>query len=75
MRKDRKTRERHPVLAKCVDLVGGIEKLAKSLDCDNSSVCRWVYMKHKVPAKYVKKIVALSEGLIKPEELRPDIFY
>lgn len=75
MLKNRKERERHPALAKCIDVVGGIDKLAKLLGRDNSSVCRWVYMKQDVPARYVNKIVSLSGGAIKPSDLRPDVFY
>lgn len=57
-----------------IKLVGGYQALADELDVSTSYVYKWAEGKRKIPAHLVTKIVRLTKGKIKAEQLRPDIF-
>lgn len=44
-------------------------RIAKHLGITHSAVCQW----ERIPMEHVPSLVALSEGEISPEEMRPDV--
>jgi DNA-binding transcriptional regulator YdaS (Cro superfamily) len=52
---------------------GTLSNLAVKLGMNESAVYQWVG-KRRVPIKHLKKIEELSQGRLKPETLRPDLF-
>jgi len=54
--------------------VGSMTELANRLGCSKSYVSKWSKGERKVPIKYVKKIIELSEGQVKKKDLRPDVY-
>jgi len=61
-------------MIKLVEKVGSMTELSKILNCSLSYVSRWASGERKIPIKYIKKLVQLSEGEITREDLRPDVF-
>ncbi len=61
-------------LQRAVVLVRGVKKLALELGVHPNNVSDWLYREPKIPAHHVQKVVQATRGLIKAEELRPDIF-
>jgi len=59
---------------KVIEKVGSTRKLARILGCSHSYISNWNSGYRKVPIKYVKKIVELSEGELKKRDLRPDVY-
>ena len=53
---------------------GAGAKLAKLLGVSRSCVYDIKSGRRRVPAKHVKKVVELSNGKVKAEELRPDLY-
>lgn len=72
-REAKNERARHAGLARCVEHMGSISKLARAINCDHSQVSRWVYLKRKIPPVHVMNI-AKACGCVKARELRPDVF-
>ena len=54
--------------------VGSMTELAIRLGCSKSYVSKWSKGERKVPIKYVKRIVELSQGEIRKKDLRPDVY-
>lgn len=63
-----------PALARAAEIVGGVTSLALEIGIDQSCVSSWLYTHEKIPAHHVHKIVIATGGVIRPEELRPDVF-
>ncbi len=61
-------------LQQAIQVVGGVKKLALELGVHPNNVSDWLYREPKIPARHAQKIVQVTRGLIKAEELRPDIF-
>ena len=61
-------------LMKVIEKVGSARRLANILGCSPSYISNWTSGYRKVPIKYVKKIVELSEGQVKRKDLRPDVY-
>ncbi len=61
-------------LKRAIEVVGGVKKLALELGVHPNNISGWLYRDLKIPAHHVPKIVQATQGAIKPEELRPDIF-
>ncbi len=61
-------------LQRAIEIVGGVKKLALELGVHPNNVSDWLYREPKIPAHHVQKIVQATRGLVKAEELRPDIF-
>jgi DNA-binding transcriptional regulator YdaS (Cro superfamily) len=61
-------------LLKIVKKVGSVTNLANTLGCNKANVSRWANGVHKIPIKYIKKLVELSKGEVKKKDLRPDVY-
>lgn len=48
--------------------------LAQLLDISDSHLYDMKSGRRRVPARLVKKVAKLSNGLVKPEDLRPDLY-
>ncbi len=68
-----KRKVKKPMLKKAIEIVGGGTNLSLDLGVDHSLVSKWLYGNTKIPAEHVIKIVHITKGKIRPEELRPDI--
>jgi len=60
--------------SKIVKKFGSVSAVAKRLAISRTYASNFLSGNRKVPVKYVKKLVELSEGEIKAKDLRPDIF-
>lgn len=69
-----KRKIKKPVLAKAIEIVGGVTHLASHIEVDQSCISVWLYTEEKIPAHHVHKIVIATDGEIRPEALRPDVF-
>ncbi|MBP9728614.1 MAG: helix-turn-helix domain-containing protein [Gammaproteobacteria bacterium] len=67
-------RVKNVALQRAIESVGGVKKLALELGVHSNSVSGWLYRDLKIPAHHVKTIVQATQGTVRPEELRPDIF-
>lgn len=63
-----------PALAKAIDIVGGVTNLSLDIGVDYTSISKWLYTDMRIPAHHVPKIVKATNGKIRPEELRPDVY-
>jgi len=63
------------VLLKIVEKVGSISEVAKLVGVSRQSVSMWLNNHRPISAKAVKQLVALSDGEVTEEQLRPDVFY
>lgn len=54
--------------------VGSASKLAQLLNVTQSHISDIKVGRRRVPARLIKKVVALSNGKVKAEELRPDLY-
>ena len=63
-----------PALKRASEIAGGVTNLALKIGVDQSCVSSWLYTHEKIPAHHVHKIVIATDGEIRPEELRPDVF-
>lgn len=61
-------------LEKAVSLLGGQTKLAKELGVKQQNVWSWLRIAKKIPAEVCIPIEKATQGQVKKEELRPDIF-
>lgn len=61
-------------LAKAIEIVGGVSNLALEIKVAQSRISAWLYTDERIPAEHVHKIVIATEGKVRPEELRPDVF-
>ena len=64
-----------PALMKAAEIVGGVTILSEIIEVGQGTVSTWLYTKIKIPAHHVPKIVAATQGQVRPEELRPDIMW
>lgn len=39
-----------------------------------NKISQWLYEDQKIPAHHVPKIVKATQGIVRAEELRPDVF-
>jgi hypothetical protein len=58
-----------------IDLVGGAKELALQIGIHPNKLSVWLYGDQKIPAHHVPKIVQATQGVVKAEELRPDVFW
>jgi len=63
------------VLSKIVTKVGSVSEVARQLGVSRQSVSGWLNSHRPISAKAVKQLVALSDGEVTEEQLRPDVFY
>lgn len=68
-----KRKIKKPKLKKAIEIVGSTTNLSLKLGIDHSLVSKWLYSDTKIPAEYVIKIIQITSGKIRPDELRPDI--
>lgn len=66
--------KQHKSLSKIVKEVGSVSELAKKVGVSQPYVSQWLSRKKPIPATKVKLLVALSNGKVTEEELRPDVF-
>ncbi len=66
--------KKEKALMKVIEKVGSTNELARILGCSASYVSNWTSGYRKIPIKYVKKIVELSEGELRKKDLRPDVY-
>lgn len=59
-------------LSKVVNMVGGQTALAHKLGVGQSHVWKWINQNGQAPAKYIKKISALTNGEVTVEALLAD---
>jgi len=51
---------------------GSTKAISKALDLSNTTINNW-RIRNQVPVRYLKTIEQLTEGRIKPFDLRPDL--
>ena len=61
-------------LIKVIRKVGSMTKLANKLNVSPSFISHLAKGRKKIPARYVKKLVELSEGEVMKKDLRPDLY-
>ena len=52
---------------------GDMSNLAQQLDISPQAIANWVH-RNRIPIKYIKRIVELTEGRVTREMLAPEIF-
>lgn len=57
---------------KVVQIVGSKAEIARQCGVTDQHIQKW---KSKVPAVHVVKLEKLTEGIVRREDLRPDVFY
>ena len=60
-------------IAKACELVGGQSKLASALNVTPPTVNQWVHAGRPIPAERCPAIERLTDGLVRCEDLRPDV--
>jgi len=65
---------KNKALLKVVKKVGSMSELGRILHCNKSNISRWANGVHKIPTKYVKKLVELSDKELRREDFRPDVY-
>lgn len=60
-------------LRRASDIVGGVSKLAKGLSITAPTIYQWMKGKRPIPAERCPQIERLTGGLVRCEELRPDV--
>lgn len=69
-----------PALQRAIELVGGQSELARRLSTHTGRSVKqphvwwWLNKSRQVPGEYCRPIEAVTEGQVRPAELRPDIF-
>ena len=63
--------QRMRAIERAINVVGGVSKLAVRLGVKPQHVCNWV--SRQVPAERCPSIERATRGLVRCEELRPDI--
>ncbi|MGI9573883.1 transcriptional regulator [Alloalcanivorax xenomutans] len=64
----------HPI-KRAAEIAGGTQKsLAERLGVDPSFVSQWISGIRKVPASMCQDIEDLTNGAVRCDELRPDVF-
>ena len=66
--------EKNKPLLKIVKEVGSVSELAKRIGVTQPCVSHWLSGIRKIPATKVKLLVELSNGKVREEDLRPDVF-
>lgn len=61
---------RDPALTKAIEIVGGNAAMGRIVGISREAVSQW----DRCPAERVLTVSDATEGQVKPEELRPDIF-
>ena len=61
-------------LKRAVDVVGGTTNLSLDIGVHPNKISQWLYEDQKIPAHHVPKIVKATQGIVRAEELRPDVF-
>jgi len=56
-----------------IDSVGNANRLAKAINVPAQSVLFWRDGERRVPAEYCPRIEAATAGLVRCEDLRPDV--
>ncbi len=60
--------------SKIIDKCGSVSAVAKKLAISQPYASNFLTGKRKIPIKYVKKLVDLSQGEVKKKDLRPDVY-
>lgn len=64
-----------PALMKAVNLVGGLKQLSLDTGITDKKISEWLHNPAvAIPAHHVHKIVTATQGKVKAEDLRPDVF-
>ena len=61
-------------LHKAVILLGSQSALARAIRVKQQNIWSWLHIARKVPAEYCLAIEKATQGKVRREELRPDIF-
>jgi DNA-binding transcriptional regulator YdaS (Cro superfamily) len=62
-------------IKKVVKKVGSMAELGRLLGASTGNVSDWVAGRRAIPARFVRKLVTISEGEVTEQDLRPDVFY
>ena len=65
--------EQNPII-KAVSIVGGQSAMARAIGTSQANVWYWINKAKAVPAEFVAKIEAATDGVVTKHDLRPDIF-
>ena len=66
--------KKQQAVLKIIDKYGSVSTIAKMLAISQPYASNFLTGKRKVPLKYVKKLVELSEGQVRKKDLRPDVY-
>ena len=61
-------------LQKAIQIAGTQTELARRIGKTQAHVWNWLHRDHRVPADVAARIEAATDGQVKKEELRPDVF-
>lgn len=61
-------------LHKAVSILGSQSALARAIRVKQQNIWSWLHVARKVPAEYCLAIEKATQGKVRREELRPDIF-
>lgn len=63
-----------PAIERIVFIAGGISVLSDKLGIKYATVRAWAYGEARVPPRFVKRLCKISGNVVKPHQLRPDVF-
>ena len=63
-----------PFLVPLIKKAGGAQSFAEAMGMDRSLVSKLLYTDQKVGPQYAIRLSRLSHGIIKPHQIRPDLF-
>jgi DNA-binding transcriptional regulator YdaS (Cro superfamily) len=66
--------KQNKAILKLVKKYGSITELANQIGVSRTYVGHWLHGRRPIPVALVKKLALLSEGELKREDFRPDIF-
>lgn len=61
-------------LQRAVEIVGGQSAMARAIGTSQANIWHWLNKAKKVPAEWVMRIEAATNGAVRRHDLRPDIF-
>jgi DNA-binding transcriptional regulator YdaS (Cro superfamily) len=67
------TSKKQVAFGRACDLVGGQARMARLLNVRPPTVNQWVHLVKQIPAERCPEIEKLTNGVVRCEELRPDI--
>lgn len=63
-----------PAIERTVFISGGIKSLSDKLGVKYPTVRAWAYGEAKVPPRFCKRLSELTDAVVHPHDLRPDVF-